>query len=176
MEVTQEFDIDSLLRLSQDVVRVNQKLDEAVLLTNEGNLPFPQIERVLTQKIEKGVVLRGGQRQLEKTTIDIRKHRAASAALWLEVRDIGNRHVVLKLELSTPLLIPIHHPRAKSLCRELPTISVDGADTVPEFSLTSKQVVIMTKIVHVDFVTPTSDLGQKCMQNGVRALRNNLES
>src|SRR5438552_14294325 len=53
------------------------------------------------------VVLGRGQRKFENVADEVGQHGAAAARLRIQVRDIGNRHVVGKLQRVVPLQVPI---------------------------------------------------------------------
>ena len=100
--------------LFDDVVRVDDKTRQAMFLGDQGDLPFPEINRVVVQNVEEQIVLRGGQRQLENLADEKGEDGAAVASLRLQVSEIGDRHVVGEVQRLEPLWLAVHPAKPRS--------------------------------------------------------------
>src|SRR6185436_9407356 len=89
-------------------------VDEIVRMANEAHQPMPRPDHldllfpnrgcVVVKNVKQRIVLHGRERKLHEIANEIGKDRATSAALRLEMRDVGNRHVVRELECVKPVL------------------------------------------------------------------------
>src|SRR5215469_5894057 len=98
---------------------MSNKANQAVFPLNQINLLFPEIERMLIENMEKRVILSGSKRQLEYLINEIRENCAAASPLWIQVGDIGNRHVIFESESSEPVRIAIQGTSTKPARPEL---------------------------------------------------------
>src|SRR5215831_20574919 len=89
------------------IVRVNNKADEAIFLSNQIDLLFPKIQGMLMENMEQGIVLGCSNRQLEYVIDKIGQDRAASPPLWIQVGDIRHRHVIFKCQGPKPFMITV---------------------------------------------------------------------
>ena len=76
--------------------------------------------------MEQRIVLRGGDRKLEHLADEERHYRAASAALRLEMGDIGNGHVVGKFECFIPVRVPVENTGTEAQGPEPVAVFVDA--------------------------------------------------
>src|SRR5262249_8716304 len=111
-----------------EIVRMSNAAQEAMLFDNSCGLPLPQIDVVGLKNIKKRVILRGGKRQFEDISDEVRKYRAAAAALRFQVAGIGNRHVILEFQFVEPFDVPIEDGGAKTTRAVIAAILVDELD------------------------------------------------
>src|SRR5205085_485758 len=118
--------------------------------------PPPERGRVLAEDVEQRVILRERKRQLEDLADEVRHHRAAAAALGLEVRDVRHGHVEGELERVEPLLFAIHRPGSEAAAAEAPGVSVDLGRTLQERLAALKEISIVIEVVEIDLETAPS--------------------
>src|SRR5207253_9720355 len=85
-----------------DVVRMNEKAGQAVLLCDGGDLPLPQLDRVVVQDVEQGIILDRRERKLEDPPDEERHQAATAASLSIQMRYTRDGHVVGKLQGALP--------------------------------------------------------------------------
>src|SRR2546430_15775689 len=126
--------------------------------------------------MEERVVLRRGERQLQLVPNEVRHYRAAAASLWIEMRDIGNGHVVGEIERLVPIRIAIEGSRAESASAPLSSVAIDAPGALQKFFMIGKKLAVMVEIVYVDLKASLEDAFPKLLRNLVSPLRYNLES
>ena len=84
------------------VIGMDDHADQTVPLHYEIDLPFPQIDRTLVEDIEKRVVLGGGDGKFQYLADEMRHDRAAPTPLRIKVPNIGDRHIVRKIQRVKP--------------------------------------------------------------------------
>ena len=107
---------------------MDDETGETMVLGNEGDLPLPEIDRIVVQDMEERVVLRRGQRQLEDTADEERQDGTAAAPLGIEMGHRGKGHIVREVQRPKPLWIPVQGTRAEPPRRELLSVGVDPFD------------------------------------------------
>src|SRR2546426_8938399 len=85
-----------------------------MLLANEGDLPLPEINRIIIQDMKERVILSCGEGQLQNFVDKEGHYGAAAAPLGIQMRDIGNRHVVGKIQRVEPLWIAVERTGAET--------------------------------------------------------------
>ncbi len=131
--------------------------------------------RIIIQDVEQRVVLDGRQRQLQDIADEIRHHRAASAALRLEMRGVRNRHVVRKLKGVEPRLLAVHRARAEAIAAEFARVVVDALGLAQERVLVGKQAPIVIQVVQIDFETTPAQLRRSTPPHFFAALGDELK-
>src|SRR5690242_14548694 len=104
---------------------MHNKTCETVLLQNKIQLLVPQIDRAVVQKIEKCVILHGGDRKLQRISDKEGHNGAAPTALRIEVRNVWNGHINRKVKFAEPARPTIQHGGAKGVSAVTARISVN---------------------------------------------------
>src|SRR4029077_12253775 len=126
--------------------------------------------------MEKRIILRCGYRKFEDLANEEREHRAAAAALGIEVRNVRNRHVVGEIESVVPILIPIQHSRSEAQSTKLPCVTIDSFGTMHKLCSIAEEVTIMIQVVNIYFEASLSNLLQKRFWNPVSFFWDDLKS
>src|SRR5215469_17680874 len=104
---------------------------------------------MLIENVEKRVILSGSKRQLEYPISKIRKNCAAASPLWIQVGDVGNRHVIFESQGSEPVRVAIQGARTKTACPELFGVSINLLGPSTKLALIAKQKPIMIEVLDV---------------------------
>src|SRR3989441_859002 len=143
-----------LIRFSRSVlnyiVGMNEKAHQAMLLGDESDLSPPELNRVVVQDVEERVVLHCRQRQLQNLTDEEGEDGAAPSTLWIEVCDIGNRHVIRKLQRIEPLWIAVQPARSEADRIKFLCVAVDRLGATQKHRLIGEEPPVMIYIVDVD--------------------------
>src|ERR1035441_775986 len=99
--------------------------------------------------MKKGVILCSGHRKLEDPADKIRHNCATATSLWIEMADIGKRHVITRLNGFQPLRIPVQYRGSKSFGPVLTQMLVDAASATKEFLPILEKIPIMIQILDV---------------------------
>src|SRR5277367_2956588 len=126
-----------------NIVGMNDNTDQAMLFHDHVDLLLPQIDGIVIENVEQGVILSGGDRQLQNLTHEERHDGAAPSALRVQMRDIGHRHVVRELQGVKPLLPSIQNRSSKSGSAKSPLISVDFECAPLKLVLVAKQLSVV---------------------------------
>src|ERR1019366_629050 len=108
------------------------KTDQSVLLQDEIDLPFPEVNREISQIVEKRIILRGSDWQFQYFVYKVGHNRATPAALWLQVPRVGNRHVIGEIKIRVPLLPAVQDSGPKGGRPKAPSVFVDFFRTLPK--------------------------------------------
>jgi len=76
---------------------MNDRADEAVFLGNRVDLLLPQIDRVVVQDVEQGIILDRRERELENLPNEERHQAATAPSLRIRMRYAGHGQIVRKL-------------------------------------------------------------------------------
>src|SRR5207247_8935842 len=87
------------------VIRMNDERHQAMALLQQGKLTLPQLYRIVPQDMKCGVVLRCREVQFQSFTDEIRHYGTATAVLWIQVRNVRDRHIIREFDLVVPYLI-----------------------------------------------------------------------
>ena len=154
---------------------MNDDADQAMFFHDELDLALPQSGRVVVQDMKQGVVLRRGHRYFQHLADKVRHHRAATAPLRIEVRDVRHRHVVFKIEQVIPELVAIEHSRSKTRRAKLLAIRIDLGRALDKTFPVPEQVSVMIQIVDDNLETAIPNRLQECRGHVVPLLRDDLE-
>src|ERR1039458_926222 len=97
--------------------------------------------------MEKGIILRGRQGQLQNIPDEVRQYCAAAASLRLKVSDIGHRHIVGNLQSVIPFLIAIHGTCTETPRVEFSRVSVNSFGSSQKFPPILEQGPVVIQIV-----------------------------
>src|SRR5215469_15268226 len=117
---------------------MSNKAYKPISLSDQVDLLFPEVQRILLEDMEKRVVLSCGNRQLEHVIVKVRKNRAAAPPLWIQMGDIGHRHVIFKCQSGKPGMITIQGSRTKTARPELVRIRINLSRASKKFLLIPK--------------------------------------
>src|SRR5262245_8072828 len=101
--------------------------------------------------MKERIVLDSREWKLDDLDHEIWQHRAATAALGLEMGDIRHRHVVRELERVQPGLLAIHRAGAEAHASEVVTVVTNSFCTLEEYLAILKELAVVIEIVDVDF-------------------------
>ena len=73
---------------------MNNYLHEAVFFPDEGNLLLPNLDRVVLQNVKKRVILHHSHWKFQHLSVEERKNGATASSLGIQMRHVGNRHVI----------------------------------------------------------------------------------
>src|SRR6266403_5118294 len=154
---------------------MDDEAHQAMLRGDEGDLTLPEIDRVVGQDVEEGIILRGRQRELEDVTDEERHHRAAASSLSLQVADIGHRHVVGKVEQLEPVGIPIQRARTESESAKLSPPVIDSFGALREAFAVREEAAIVVQIVDVDLEAAGANAVEEARRDRVTPFRYELK-
>src|SRR3989442_632138 len=115
-----------------DVVRMNEKAGQAVLLCDGGDLSLPQFDRVVVQDVEQGIILGRRERKLEDPPDEERHQAATAASLSIQMPYAREGHVVGKLQGVLPSRVSVEHARTEPTCTISPCIFIDPFSAAQE--------------------------------------------
>src|SRR5437867_3644553 len=147
--------------LLMDVVGMDVKTDQTMFLGDESDLSFPQFDRIIVQNMEERVVLCRCQRKFEDLADEIRHNSAAAAPLRVQVRDIGDGHVIGEVQCVVPVQVSIEHSGPKATRPEVLPILTNSSGTAQELPPVPKQVSVVIQVVHIDLESPLSNIVEK---------------
>src|SRR5262245_26287040 len=101
---------------------MRDEANQTVPRENELDLSLPKSDRVVADDVKERIILGRRERQFQDVADEVRHHRTAAAALWLEMSDVRHRHVVREFEGAVPLLLPIHGSGPKPTALEVPRV------------------------------------------------------
>src|SRR5208283_5157995 len=133
---------------------MNDEGDQPVMFPDEGNLLFPQFDRVVIENLKERVVLRARHRKLNDLSNEIRHDGAATASLRVEMGHVGNRHIIGELESVIPVRVAVEDAGSKALGAILPGIVVDALRSAQKLRMLSVQTAVVLQIVNVHFEAP----------------------
>jgi len=160
---------------TDNVVWMDYEIHEAIVLQDEIDLLPPHGHREITQDVEERMILCGRYRELKERSNKVGLYRAASSALWIQMRDVWNGSIVLKLEHVEPHLIPIKYRGAEAHRLILLGISVDLFHATFKFDPILEEFAIVIKILNVNFKSSAPDLLEKSRLYGITFFRHDLE-
>src|SRR6266853_7017870 len=111
--------------------------------------------------MEESIILRGRYRQLQDSADEVRHHGAAAAALRIQMRHVGNRHVIRKLECVKPVGVAVEDSGAKPPSPITLRVVVDALRAPQEPAAIVKKVAVMIQVVNVDLKPSLPDEEQK---------------
>src|SRR5258707_5501078 len=148
---------------------------QTVSLPEERELALPQIDRIIVKDVKERIILRRGKRKFNNLAHKIRKNRAATTSHWFQVSDVGNGHVIRKLEEIVPLLITVHGAGAKSATTISLHVTVDSGGSADELRALAVQLPVVVQIVNVKFTSPPANLEDILIRDRVTLLGYNLK-
>src|SRR5438093_5197684 len=125
--------------------------------------------------MEERIVLGRGQRKLENLADEVGHDGAAATPLRVQVRDIGDAHVIGKVQRVVPLQVSIEHSGAEAIRTEVLPISIDPLGTSQELVSVAKQLSVVIQVMHVDLESPLSNIVEETRGDSIPALRDDLE-
>src|SRR6266403_3766356 len=154
---------------------MDDEAHQAMLRRDEGDLTLPEIDRVVGQDVEEGIILGGRQRELEDVTDKERHHRAAASSLSLQVFNTGHRHVVGEVEQLEPVGIPIQGARTESKSAKLSPPVIDAFGALLEAFVVREEAAIVVQIVDVDLEPAGANAVEETRSDGVTPFRYELK-
>src|SRR5579859_2490713 len=154
---------------------MNNKTDQAIVLQDQLNLPLPKIHRILSEDVEKCVVLRGGYRYFENAADEIRLRCAASATLRIKMANVGHGHIVGVVEEFIPVEIAIQHSGTITKSAKLSAIVVNAGHTTEKFFSIAEKIAVVIEIVDVDFKALVPDAVQELLGELISSFRYKLK-
>src|SRR5271165_1686068 len=140
LQILQQSPVGVLSSFSNYVVRMYDNADQSTTLQDELALLFPQINGVCIEDIKEGIILCDCDRNFQDIVDKVGKERATSPSLWVEMPDVGNRHVIGKIKSIVPMKIPVQNPRAETRCLIVLCVLVDLSRAQQKLFALSKQV------------------------------------
>jgi len=125
------------LRL-QDVIWVDNDTNQPMVSLDTSDLFFPKFDGIITQDIEECVVLRTGKWKLDDLSDEVGHYRAAATVLRVEMRHVGNRHVIRELEDVVPVCVAVEDAGAKPLGTVFFGVIVDAIRPAQELLMVSE--------------------------------------
>jgi|SRR5580704_7522220 hypothetical protein len=101
--------------------------------------------------MEKRVILRCGYRKFEDLADEEREHRAATAALGIEMRNVRNRHVVGEIERIVPIHVPVQPGRSEAQSTKSPRVPINAFGAKRELYPIAKEVTVMIEVMNIYF-------------------------
>src|SRR5262249_12489379 len=154
---------------------MGQECHQPVPLQDGGGLLLPNRNRVVVENVKERIVLECRKRQLDDVSDEIRHHGAAPATLWLEMRNVGDGHVIRELERAVPLLFAVHRTRPEPVALEFPCVPVDLLCPLEECRSTVEEVPVVIQIVKVDFEATCAQRRGELTPGALPSLRNELK-
>ena len=152
-----QFLIDRTRARFDHVVRMDDKAHEAGLARDNLCLFFPDTSGKVTKNIEQRIVLNCGHWDFENVTNKVGHDGAAATALRIQVRNVGNRHIVGKFKLVVPHLFSIENCATKSFRVVLLAVCIDLRGSLYKLLLTLVEVAVMVKVMNDQLMLALSD-------------------
>src|SRR5258708_2496033 len=133
---------------------MHDEAGQAVLVGDHVELTFPEVDRVVMQDVEQGIVLDGRDRELEDPPDEERHYATAATTLRIQVRDARHRHIVGEVKRVVPGLVAIESSRAKPECAEFLAVLIDALHPAEEDVMPLKEAPVMIEVVDVDLESP----------------------
>ena len=148
-EVVQQRFEDARWRV-HDVVRMNDEAHQSVLVKDGAGLPLPDVDGVVVQDVEEGVILDGRDRDLEDVADEIGHDGAAAAVLGIEMGDVGHGHVEGAVEGVVPDLFAVKDS-AEAFGAVLAAIGIDFFGAFEELLAVLVEMAVVVEVVDDDF-------------------------
>ena len=89
--------------------------------------------------------------------------------------NIGDRHVIFKMQQVKPVDIPVEDPGSEPTCAKQLSVFLDLGRPPSEFRVLFEQVAIMIEVMNINFKPAHANILEKGLRNFVTAFGNNLE-
>src|SRR5215469_3384866 len=106
-EIVEQGLVHLALSCFEDIVGMDDEIHETMVLHDQGDLLLPPVERIVVENVKQGVVLGHRHRKFEQFSVKERKDSAASTALRVKMRHIGDGHVIREIQCVVPLEVPM---------------------------------------------------------------------
>src|SRR5437667_6946394 len=154
---------------------MHDEAGQAVMFGDRLELALPEVDRVVVQDVEQGVVLGGRERELEDPAQEKGHQAAAAAPLRLQVPDARHRHVVGEVESVVPGLVAIEPARAEPERAEFSSVFINTLCPTEKGLTIRKESPIVIEVVDVDLEPATPHLFEEGLGNRIPILRYDLE-